>query len=355
MNQLKKLFGERLKINEPLSKHTTWKVGGPAELFLKVNNSDEIKQAIDIATVNKIYTTILGWGSNVLVSDNGIKGLVLKNTSTKIEIKGNCDSLSNSQNKDIRLKQLDTKNFYSFDDINYTESETQSKEVWLDSGVALPFAINYLINKGLTGLQWFSGIPGTIGGALFNNIHGGTHFFSEYVLGAEVIDEKNNIIYLSKNDLKLGYDKSIFHNKNLLILRVKLCLNLGDKKKAMATAKEWAVRKQLQPANSTGCVFQNLSEEKQKELSLESNSWGYIIDNILNLKGTKKGRAMISSKHAAFIETQSGSSSQEILFLLNLIVTESFQKLGIKPIPEIIFLGFKKEEINNIFPNFILK
>lgn len=352
MNNLQTLKLELDKLNstaivdQPLAKYTTWRIGGPADLFFQANSIDELSIAVRKANELQIPYTILGWGSNVLISDEGIRGLVIKNASREIEIKGKIENIFPSP-KEIkaRLNSVDKEKFYNFDDLDFDESQYPAIELTVASGVYLPYLINISIDKGITGLQWFAGIPGTVGGAVYNNIHGGTRFFSEVVKSVYVLTEDGEFKTLNKDELNFDYDYSIFHENKDVILSVNLILREGDKERARNTSIAWATRKRLQPANSAGCCFQNIEKSLQENLKLESNSWGYIIDKVLGLKGKQIGNAKISERHAAFIETQPGASSRDVLELFETIYEESEKKLGITPKTEIFFLGFEEFEI----------
>lgn len=352
MNNLNKLKEELDKINssgklnEPLAKYTTWKIGGPADIFFQANSIEELIQAVTKANELQIPFTILGWGSNVLISDRGIRGLVIKNASREVEIKGRSEIDFISINEiEARLSAVDKEKYYNFEDLDFDESHYPPIHLIVASGVYLPYLINSTIEKGITGLQWFAGIPGTVGGAVYNNIHGGTRFFSEVVESVNVLTENGEFKTLNKNELDFDYDYSIFHKNKNVILSVNLILREGDKERARNTSVAWATRKRLQPANSAGCCFQNIEKSTQIDLKLESNSWGYIIDKILGLKGKVIGKAKISEKHAAFIETQPGASSEDVMGLFELIYQTSKKELGITPRTEIFFLGFEEHEV----------
>lgn len=336
-----------LKKDYPLAKHTTWKVGGPAEYFVEVKTKQDLIKSIIAARKADIAVTILGWGSNILVSDKGIKGLVIKNSYSEINILEECPYSPDKTNY-ARLKQVDSSQYYSFKDIDYIEETSVARKVNISSGTPLPLTINTLIRQGITGLQWFSGIPGTIGGAVYNNIHGGSHFIAEFVSRVEVLDENNNLTWIDKEQLDFAYDYSIFQTNTNYIVSVEFCFPIGDKDKALAASTEWARKKSLQPSNSAGCTYQNITETEQEKLGLESNSWGYIIDKILGLKGKQIGQAKISDKHAAFIETYPGATSEDVIKVMELIASTSKEKLGIIPHPEIFFLGFNDDELKHI-------
>ena len=146
--------------------------------------------------------------------------------------------------------------------------------------------------------------------------------------------------------LEFEYDKSIFHTKKYVIIEAKLLLDLGDSKKALNASRAWVKKKsETQPFNSGGCCFKNISNQEKELNNISSNSWGFIIDNLLHLKDTQKGDAIISPKHGAFIENLGNAKSEDVLGLMNLIYIKSKEILGITPKAEIIFLGFDEEDI----------
>ncbi|MBD3280500.1 hypothetical protein GF389_03175 [Candidatus Dojkabacteria bacterium] len=337
-------LGIEFKENEPLAPYTTFKIGGPAEIFCELKNSDQLKVAIKLAVELEIPYTILGWGSNVLINDKGIRGLVVKNSAGNIKIldenKAKSELIRDIQKPEPRLDEIQTDVLYTFDDLDYDESNAPIVKVNIESGAPLPSTIMNLIRNGITGLQWFGGIPGTIGGGVYNNIHGGTHYLSEYIDRVEVLDTKSlKTRWLSNEECKFDYDYSIFHGKNDLILSADFNLRKGDAEKAKQVYIEWTRRKKKQPQKSAGCVWQNISNQKKEELGLESTSWGYIIDRVLNLKGKQIGGAKISEAHAAFIENVGGARAKDVLDLMDLIKTKSKEKIGIEPVSEIVLLG----------------
>lgn len=339
--------------NVPLAPFTTYKIGGPAEILVKSQNSDMLVTILKISHGASVPVTLLGWGSNVLISDKGIKGLVVINKMGSIKVLDR--KLSESDLKKMptyqpkaRLIQAHPEEYYDFSDIDYPEDVYPRVLTELESGLSLQAAINSLIAQGVTGLQWFSGIPGTIGGAIYNNIHGGTHFFSEFIFELDVADRQGNIKTLSAKEISNDYDFSRFHESGEIILRARLLLFRGDKERAQKTSIMWATRKKLQPHNTAGCIFQNLNESDKESLKLESNGMGYVTDKILGLKGKRIGDAQISNKHAAFIENLGHASAEDVLELIRLIQSESIKKIGLKPQPEIFFLGFEENQIKEV-------
>lgn len=346
---MKNLFFE----NEPLANHTTLRIGGPADLFFRVQTVDQLVRAIKEAKKLAIPITILGGGSNILVGDKGIRGLVIKNETSGMEIGKGLPSPS--QSTDIPLPNTGEGNKgilprwqsdyergtfkYEFADLDYDESDSPRVQVELESGVLLQRAISDLLALGITGLQWFAKIPGTVGGAVHNNIHGGTHFFSEYIDSVKVLTKDGKMKQLPAKELSLAYDKSRFHDSGEIILSVRLNLFRGDRERARAVAFEWAKRKRIQPSRSAGCTFKNISNEDKERLGLPTTSVGYIIEHILNMGGLKIGGAKVSPAHHNFIVNGGGATAADYLAVFNKIKERAKAELGIELEPEIIFLG----------------
>ncbi len=341
-NLIKKLKSKNIKTfkNEPLKKYTTFQIGGPADVLSIVTRKKELVTAIKYALKLNVEFIILGGGSNVLISDKGIKKFVIINKATNIEILKKDEKLDNLKSTiRNRLIQTDTKKLYSFKDLDYKETGERIL-VKIDSGTNLMRATLDLIKQGITGLQWYAGIPGTIGGAVFNNIHGGTHFLSEVIKQVEVLNTKTQEIYtLTNKKCDFKYDYSRFHSNPEIILSATFSLYRGDGEKALYVFQEWTKRKIIQPKRSAGSIWQNLDNETIKKLNLPTGSWGYIIDKIFKLKGKRINNAQISTKHAGFIENIGDAKASDVLKLIKLVEQEAEQKLQIKPKREVFLLG----------------
>ncbi|MEM1312770.1 MAG: hypothetical protein AAGF07_04905 [Patescibacteria group bacterium] len=341
-----------LKISqkESLAPYTTWQIGGLAEYLAISNNSEELTKLVKLAIDNQINYTIIGGGSNTLISDEGIKGLVVINKSKNIEI---LEDNKTGAIQDIEQFEADNYNpwipprhgeednsFYSFKDLDYQESGNRIK-VKLNSGVSLPWAIAWTLKNQITGLQFFAGIPGTIGGALFNNIHGGTKHFSDYFHSAKVLVD-GQLSEFKFEDFKFGYDQSVIRDqKNIVVIEVTLNLFQGDIKKAKYVASEWMKRKRTQPRRTAGCTFKNIPLEKQAELGFPTPSVGYIVDKKFGWRGKTSGDAIISQNHANFIENQSGkATAKDVINLINQIKDRADKDLGLDLETEISLLGF---------------
>ena len=329
--------------NEILAPYTTLRIGGPADYFFVAKTEKELVATIKEARHLKLPVMILGWGSNVLISDKGIRGLVIKNETSEMKIEEAADGVNVSDApRDKARWQSDKKKGtfkYEFTDLNYDESDAPRVKVTLSSGLSLPKVINDLLDRGITGLQWFARIPGTIGGAVHNNIHGGTHFFSEFVDSVKVLTREGEVVKLGAKGLELAYDQSRFHGSSEIILSATLNLFRGDAERARVVAFEWAKRKSLQPSRSAGCTFKNISNDDKERLDLPTTSVGYIVEHILKMGGFKVGGAAVSAAHNNFIVNAGGATATNYLAVMREIQKRAKQKLGIELEPEIILLG----------------
>lgn len=348
-DEFKALFGENVLLSEPLSKHTFLKIGGPADIFVTTNNSDEFIRAINLARKLKVPITPIGDGSNVLVSDKGIRGVVVRNMSNNIEIHD--DEVVKSKisiSKPVyRWESDSTKGTfkYEFKDLDYDEATYPRIKVIMESGVDLPRAMDHLIDKELTGLQWYAGIPGTIGGAVFNNIHGGTHFISEVIESVKVITKTGLIQVLPIDKLGVDYDKSRFQKSGEIIIEASFLLYKGDADKAKFVRYEWAKRKSIQPLNSPGCAFHNITQDQKEKLGIPTTSTGYIIEHLLHMVGYRIGDAAISKAHNNFIVNEGQATAHDYLTVMKTMFSRARDELGVLLVPEIFLLGFEDAEI----------
>ena len=301
--------------NQKLRDHTTFKIGGEAEYFIKVTTKEDLIKAIKLGRKKGLKITMIGNGSNLLVSDEGIKGLVIKNSTNDISIISSASSKEIKKSIEARFTSLEEE-VKSIDELEYDESAYPSVLVELDSGVMIPKAIFSLIAQGITGLEWFAGIPSTIGGACYINLHGGSKYLSDYLVKATILTPDNQVKTVSTDYFDFEYDSSSLKTKDDIVLSVTLKLLRGPKDIALKIAQSWSIKKSHQPQRSAGCIFQNLSAEEQAKLKLPTPSIGYVMDKVLNLKGKKVGQAQISSKHAGFIENLGEATAKDVLELI---------------------------------------
>lgn len=284
-----------IKYNQPLSQYTTVKIGGPAEVFIETTSSAELIDILKEITKTSDKITILGNGSNTLISDNGISGIVIKNSSKSI------DYLPNGQ-------------------------------VRVDSGVQLPLLINDTINHSLTGLEEFAYIPSTIGGAIVGNIHGvNKNDFNHFLVSLTIFNSSTSAVEeVAANSLSWSYDTSEFKDHpEWFIISAIIQLEPGVPQTSKSTVADIVSKKSaVQSMNSLGCIFKNPAND----------SAGRIIDQELNLKGFRLGNIQVSEKHANFILNLGQGTASDYLSLIQKIQSEAKAK-GFNLETEIKLLG----------------
>ena len=335
--------------NHPLAPYTTLKIGGPADIFIHTKNNAQfievlrfLQQVSANSEAANFPITILGNGSNVLISDSGIRGIVIKNSDNSIEIIDTALAAIDFHHSYTQRQENEPEKYLDFTKLDYDESQNPQVLVKISSGTSLPIAINSLISQGITGLQWFAYIPGTIGGATWHNIHGGAYHFADHLESAEVFDfhtGQTQIIF--KKDLDWSYEHSFFQqNPHLVILSVTLRLFRGDATMATHVRDAWIDQKaKVQPMNSAGSAFANPSLADSVKNWGEQKSAGWIIDHELGWKGKQIGGAQISLQHSNFIINQDHATATDYFALLMAIQFEVKTRFGISLIPEVKLLG----------------
>lgn len=358
--------------NVILAPYTTWDIGGVAEYFIEAINTKQIIDAVNWAKKKGLKYRILGNGSNVLIPDDGLTGLTIINKSKEVEIIENGElKIENIGNGGDLLDSLETAivehrhnetgddKFLKFADLDYKE-EGNLVKVKFSSGVDVSYAIAWCLKNNLSGLQWYAGIPSTMGGALFNNIHGGTHHFSERFHSAEIIEyyKETNVEISKGKDLEtnlglnlelnwrikqvfadffnFGYDQSILREKpEIVVLSVTLNLFEGNVEKSKLVAMDWLKRKKVQPRKSCGSVFKNLEKKEQERLNIPTPSAGYVIDKLLGLTGYQIGNMQIPQTHGNFIVNLGGGTAKETLQIIEKVKKEALEKLGLILVTEV--------------------
>ena len=303
MNEINNKTASLCFMNESLKKHTTYGIGGPADLMIFPKSKQDLIKVIEIINENKIQLTILGSGSNVLVSDNGIRGAVI--------------SLKNS------LKQIEVD-----DNILYAECGTMLGKI-----------VKHAVKNNLIGLENLNGVPGTLGGALIMNAGAWGGEISENLIHVEVINSKSEIQKIQKKDLNFSYRQSSF-NKDDILLSAKFNLKKADKdiiKENFIEAQSG--RKKSQPLNkrSAGSLFKNP----------KNNSAGKLLDEA-GLKGFSIGDAKISEKHANFFINDGDASSRDMLMLIKKAHKEVKDKFNVNLSLEVKLMGFNEDEIEGL-------
>jgi UDP-N-acetylmuramate dehydrogenase len=290
-------------INEPLSKHTTYGIGGPAEIMVFPENKTDLIQIIRTARKMNQPVSILGSGSNILISDNGIKGVVisLKNTLKLIEI--------------------------------------ENQKLYAECGSMLGRIVKQAVKHNLIGLENLNGVPGTLGGALVMNAGAWGGEISENLVQVELIDEDGKLRYLQKNEINFSYRQSSFNKKDIL-LSAEFLLKKADKEIINKNFVEAQTgRKSTQPLNkrSAGSLFKNP----------KGHSAGKLIDEA-GLKGFSIGQAKISDKHANFFINEGNASSKDMLQLIKKAHQTVKEKFNINLELEVKLMGFNKSEVEGL-------
>ena len=300
MDELKSIVKGKLLENEPMSKHTTYGIGGPAMAYITPKDRFDLSNILKFSTKNEIPVYFVGTGSNLLVADNGIEGIVLTPAKS--------------------LKQL----------------EIKKNRVVAESGVMLGKLVKECIKHNLTGLESLIGVPGTLGGALVMNAGAFGGEISNFLQSVDIMTMVGEINTFNNSDIDFSYRFSSFKKDEFILLaRFKLQTEVPEiinHKKLKASSG----RKTNQPLRyrSAGSVFKN-----HKDYAA-----GYLIDNA-GLKGTKIGDAEISTHHANFFINHGNASASDISALIRIAREAVFKKFDIELELEIQTLGFDPKEL----------
>lgn len=279
--------------NEPMSNRTSFKTGGPADLLVCPDNIEALITILKVCKENNIRTFIIGNGSNILVSDNGLSGVVIR--------------LSNN-----------------FADIKLIDDET----IYCQSGISMSKLCTFALQNSLSGLEFAYGIPGTAGGAAYMNAGAYGGEMKDVLIKCEHIDENCNLSSFSGDALKLGYRKSVYSSlDNYVITSLTVKLKKADYESIKAKMDENLFkRKSKQPLEypSAGSTF------KRPE--------GYFAGALIEecgLKGYSVGGAQVSEKHAGFVINKDNATTDDILNLISHIQKTVYEKKGVSLEPEV--------------------
>lgn len=281
-----KIDTKDILINEPMSKHTSFKTGGNADIFIKAHSIQEIQYILQVAKSEKVSTFIFGNGSNLLVKDKGIRGITIK----------------------IELKNIKI------------EKEKDYAVVTIGAGNKLAEVAKRMENEELTGFEFAAGIPGTIGGFIRMNAGAYGSEAKDIVIETLAMDFNGNVKSFNNQEQKFEYRKSIFCNEKYIILETKIKLNYGSKEEIQKKHKELlAQRKAKQPLEypSAGSTFKRGD--------------GFITAVFIDecgLKGATIGGAQVSTKHAGFVINKGNATSEDILKLIEHIKKVVYETKG---------------------------
>ncbi|MGB1250355.1 MAG: UDP-N-acetylmuramate dehydrogenase [Candidatus Promineifilaceae bacterium] len=301
-DHFKAAFGEAFKLNQPLAKYSTARVGGNAELFVKVKSAEQLQKAVELAIENNLPYFVMGGGSNILVADEGVSGLVILNRARKI-------SFHNSGFRIICRAE---------------------------SGVNISSLARQCVAKGLGGLEWAVSVPGTIGGATVNNSGAHGADMNSNLVSAMVWEPGVGVRVMSNSDMAYAYRNSTLKREhgsgkpNRVVLSVDLELKPETVRVLDARAEAFIThRKQTQPGGATmGSMFKNP----------EHYYAGYLIE-AAGMKGQRIGGVEVSEKHANFFINSEKASAEDIRALLAEVFNQVREQFNVELEPEVELVG----------------
>lgn len=286
---------QRLLINEPMSKHTTFRIGGPADYFVLPATAQEVADVLHIAKQFAVPVTVLGNGSNVLVLDRGIRGLVLKFGPEMANIRHS------------------------------------GKTVFAGAGALLASVSRYAAQYDLTGFEFAIGIPGSIGGAVFMNAGAYEGDMSQVVQAVTAVCQDGRLKRFEREALNFGYRHSVFQENGYLICEVELALEKGIDTSIRGRLEDYTEKRQTkQPIEmpSAGSTFKRP----------QGHFAGTLIEKA-GLKGVSVGGAQVSTKHAGFIINAGDATAQDVLALIGKVQDSVYKQFGVSLHPEVRILG----------------
>ena len=303
---LEQAFGaDRVKRDASLASFTTFKVGGPADILIETQNADEIVQAVTLAHSAGVKVTMLGGGSNVLIADRGIRGLVIRTRGGEVKPIGD------------RL-------------------------VRADAAITINGLVRWTINRGVAGLEAWAGTPGTVGGAIYGNAHWKKINIGDLVESVRLVKADGTLLQAPADRMEFEYDYSRLKRTGEIVLWVAFRVTPGGDPAALrSVAREsLAFRKRTQPLESpsAGCIFMNPDPVVDKVPEGMPPSAGALVDRA-GLKGAALGGARVSPTHANFIINDGSASAAEIHQLVETCRGAVKERFGVTLRSEIICLG----------------
>jgi UDP-N-acetylmuramate dehydrogenase len=298
LDSLKLALGTRVRENEILGPHTTFRIGGPADLWIDARTTAELIEFVRLARENNVPSFVLGNGSNLLILDGGIRGLVIENQ---------CNSF-----------QLDLTN-------------PHRAVLHVESGVPLPLVANKLARQGWSGLEWAIGVPGTMGGAIAGNAGAHGHCIADSLLAVAIVDTAGQVAKLPKTELGMAYRQSRFkHSRRETILSADFELMRANPQDCLDQMNRYTEqRRRTQPTEaSVGSMFKNPPGDFA----------GRLIEQA-GLKGTRVGEVEISPVHANFVINHGNATAREVLRLIELVQRQVRDRFGVELELEIEIVG----------------
>jgi UDP-N-acetylmuramate dehydrogenase len=311
-------FELRIRRNVKLSRYTTFRIGGPADFFVRVQSINAFKKALYFARTNNIPFIILGGGSNLLICDQGIRGLAIKNGLKGIRKKGNT--------------------------------------IIAKSGEKLSSVIEFAMQNGLSGFEFAYGIPGSLGGAIYGNAGAYGKAVGDLLIRAKLMDREGNVWVADKADLGFKYRHSFLKENGEIVLEAEFQLKPGNPQEIRRKMEEIIEERcRKHPARTAGCAgsyFKNLDPPKPGEHRIPA---GAILEKV-GAKGMRKGKAVVFSGHANFITNPGGATASEVLELARELKEKVKAEFGIELEEEVLYIdeylrGYCKEKISHCWKN----
>jgi UDP-N-acetylmuramate dehydrogenase len=297
-------FGSgRVARRQPLAALTTFKVGGPADLYLESRSAEEVVTALRLAHQHGVPVTMLGGGSNVLVADAGIRGLVLRPRGGQIE-------------------------------------RVEGNRVRADAAVTINGLVRWLISHGLAGLEAWAGTPGTVGGGIYGNAHWAGRLLSDLIIEVRLADSDGSVLDVPVSAMAFGYDRSRLQRSGEVLLSAQFAVSPGQPDRLRETARaSLAFRKRTQPlaSPSAGCIFQNPGADVSLPVGVPASA-GALIDRA-GLKGASVGGARVSPTHANFIVNDGNATAADIRALVQRCRQAVAETFAVTLAEEIVYLG----------------
>ena len=284
-----------------MSKHTTFKIGGTADIFVKLRSTEQIERLINLCNEKNVPIKVIGNGSNILVKDNGVRGVVAKICTNSYE---------------------------------FLDEET----IRVDAGMLNVKVSMILVEHSLTGFEFASGIPGTIGGAVKMNAGAYGSQMSDVVVKTKYIDLKDmQIKEINNTEQKFEYRKSLFSTTPSIIIDTTLQLKKAEKEE---------IQKKISKNNESRKTKQPI--EKPSAGSTFKRPEGYFAGKLIQdagLKGYTVGGAQVSEKHSGFVINRGGATAEEVVFLIKQVQKKVMKQFNVMMQPEVRFIGFTDTEV----------
>jgi UDP-N-acetylmuramate dehydrogenase len=308
---LEKLLGAgRVGANVPLAPLTTFRLGGPADLFVEPHSGEELVRVLDLAAAHTVPWTLMGGGSNMLIADAGVRGLVIRPRGGTIAVE------------------------------EPQESVQAACLVRADAAVTINGLVRWTVGRGLAGLEAWAGTPGTVGGGIFGNAHWSGRLLSEFVHAVTLWGPERGVFDAAARDMEFGYDRSRLQRTGEALVSARFILQRGDPQTLRAVARQsLAYRKRTQPlyVPSAGCVFQNPQADDPVPPGMPYSA-GALIDRA-GLKGLRIGGACVSPTHANFIVNEGGASARDVRALIERCRAAVRDRFGVELRDEIVYIG----------------